>query len=239
MAHAEAIVRLVGFGTSYSTRRNQIGWSDPRPVRGLIDVVEPDIMIHGKSPGRGADKVFEDESEAYCKARGWDSRERILPCPVDNRLDGPWPRAGHMRNARMYREKRPTVAACWIMGKVGSLMSSGSAGMTRICREGLDGLPPIPLVIYREDGVEIPDHKSAAEALAESRTMLLGLWRAAPWARESIQRAGEAVKVAMATRGDPVAIAAAWSAVEGLRAAEPRLSPWTGVEEAMLGRLAG
>jgi hypothetical protein len=143
----------------------------------------------------------------------------------------------------MYREKRPTVAAGFIMGAVGSVMSSGSAGMARICYEGIYSLPPIPLVIYREDGVEIPTFVDERKALAFARVTLRGLWLAAPWARTNILPAGEAVRASIEPppyqRLSPQPVAHAWQEVARLRRAEPRLAPWVAVVEVVLSRVAG
>lgn len=41
----------------------------------------------------------------------------IRPCPVDRKLDGPWPAAGHRRNGRMLREHKPVALVSFPGGK--------------------------------------------------------------------------------------------------------------------------
>ncbi len=144
------MITLLGFGSS--ARRGATGWTDRARVRAVIDACCPDETVDGKSPAGGADQVFWEEAVMYFRASGDGIPARR--CPVERDHDGPWPAAGHRRNARMYRTYRPTIAAGFISGKVGSPLSSGSAGMLRICREGLGDRPPIPVVVYRDDGIE-------------------------------------------------------------------------------------
>ena len=99
----------------------------------------PTVIIEGEAIG--ADQC----ARRWAKARG----VPVMPFPVDNATDGPWPAAGHRRNARMHRDGRPDRAIGFISGKVGSPLSRGSAGMLAICRRA-----GTPVIVYREDGVE-------------------------------------------------------------------------------------
>ncbi len=99
----------------------------------------PTVIIEGEAIG--ADQC----ARRWAKARG----VPVMPFPVDNATDGPWPAAGHRRNARMHRDGRPDRAIGFISGKVGSPLSRGSAGMLAICKRA-----GTPVAVYREDGVE-------------------------------------------------------------------------------------
>lgn len=154
------MITLLGFGSS--ARKGATGWTDRARVRTAIDLVQPDDTIDGNSPAGGADQIFNEEACKHLVARGmdWALARR---CPVSPGMDGPWPAAGHRRNARMYQTHKPTLAVGFISGKVGMPMSSGSAGMLKICREGIHSkdrrvmyAAPCPVVVYRDDGVE-PD----------------------------------------------------------------------------------
>lgn len=145
------MITLLGFGSS--ARRGAVAWTDRDRVRVAIDVVQPDATVDGNSPAGGADQIFNEEACKHLVTRGmdWALARR---CPVSPGMDGPWPAAGHRRNARMFRTHKPTLAVGFISGKVGMPMSSGSAGMLRICREGLRDVPPCPVVVYRDNGIE-------------------------------------------------------------------------------------
>lgn len=143
------MLTLLGFGSS--ARRGAEGWTDRAKVRAVLDACCPDATIDGASPAGGADRLFYEEARAHLDARGLSPAARH--CPVDASLDGPWPAAGHRRNARMYREHRPSLAVGFVSGRVGSPLSSGSAGMAQTCFYSL-GAPPCPVAVYRENGVE-------------------------------------------------------------------------------------
>lgn len=174
------MLTFLGFGSSH--RRGTIGWTDQARPHWVIDTCQPDRAVDGKSPAGGADDVCHDAARLHYTLRGLDPDARTARCPVDHALDGPWPAAGHRRNARMYRVWKPSLAAGFITGKVGSPLSSGSEGMARICLAGLrDGgasihanrareiAPPCPVVIYRDDGVE--PYADLATALAQLRRL--------------------------------------------------------------------
>jgi hypothetical protein len=199
---------------------------DPAPIGRLLDAARPDLVIEGESPGGGADILAREQAEA----RGI----VVLPCPVDHALDGPWPAAGHRRNERMFR-LRPTHAAGFISGKVGTPFSRGSAGMARICERGLPGFPPIPLVIYRDDGIDLP----GGDALGNALALLRLLFRGTP----EVAAAGAAVRVALEARaggaspGDVAAlVAGALGEVEKVMGEQPRAAPWLAVVTGLLGR---
>lgn len=143
------MIRLLVFGSS--ARRGATGWTDAAKIRDLYAAVRPDVVIHGASPAGGADALADEEARA--------AGLQAHPCPVDTTIDGPWPRAGMRRNERMFATLRPTLAAGFISGAVGTPMSSGSKYMMEICRDGYGRDrrplgPPVALVIYRDNGVE-------------------------------------------------------------------------------------
>ncbi len=167
------MLTLLGFGSS--ARRGAAGWTDRARVRAVIDLVQPDVTVDGASPSGGADHVFFAEACEHFTARGLDV-DRTRCCPMDPALDGPGGRAFLRRNERMYRTWRPSLAAGFVTGKVGSPLSSGSKGMARICLAGLRGddprvvlAPPCPVVIYRDDGVE--PYRDLATALGQFRRL--------------------------------------------------------------------
>jgi hypothetical protein len=237
-----AEIRLLIAGTSNSIKRHQVGWNDPARAVELFEVVQPDFHVNGKSPGKGADYVTEQAAIAYYEARGLDPRERILGCPVDHAKDGPWPAAGHKRNARMYREKRPTHAAFLAMGNVGTPISSGTAGMLRICQQGLPGCQPVPVVVYRKNGVELPARMSTGPLrgdLVNALAMVRGLYRTCPTCEPlgKALRAAHDAEVARAPMPEVLAmVAGAAGEVAMLRGTEPRLAPWLDVVAAILKR---
>lgn len=76
-------------------------------------------IIHGAA--RGADSL----------AGMWAKANQVSEWrfPVDHRLDGPWPAAGHCRNERMWRESRPDLVLAFPGGR-------GTAHMVRTARLG-------------------------------------------------------------------------------------------------------
>ena len=168
------LTTLLGFGSSH--RRGAIGWTDQARPRWAIDTCQPDRTVDGKSPAGGADDVFHDAARLHYTLRGLGPDARTARCPASHALDGYGGVAFLRRNARMYRTHRPSLAAGFITGKVGSPMSSGSRAMARICLSGLRGddprvvlAPPCPVVIYRDDGVE--PYRDLATALRQLRRL--------------------------------------------------------------------
>lgn len=235
-------MRVLGFGTSHSVKRQQTGWSDPLPFRSALAIALPDYAIHGDSWGKGADDVFDVEAKAHFAARGLSGR--VLPFRVDPDRDGRAKNAPILRNVRMHREGKPDVGIGGIMGKIGTPWSRGSAHMAEVCEKA-----GTPLVIYREDGIELPtptDPECRGDRMAGdlwyARRMLRGLVR---FAREDVIAAGMAVAAAhdrvaarMPTSAVRPYVAAAWSAVEVLRGRQPRLGPWLDVVEGLVKRHA-
>lgn len=168
------MLTLLGFGSS--ARRGADGWTDRARVRSIIDRAEPDRTIDGASPSGGADQLFYEEACEHFLARGI-TMSYARRCPYDPALDGPPPRGFLRRNARQFRTHRPGLAAGFISGRVGSPLSSGSAHMLGICLRGLDGVPPCPVVVYRDDGVE--PYSDLRVAHAQLRR-LYAVTRAAP-----------------------------------------------------------
>lgn len=144
-------------------------WVDVPPVASLIDARRRlrrgtvhwgprcrimQSQIHADINAFGEDGLIVVEGEAD----GADVMARVLaplgvgvdPYPVDLTLDGPWPTAGHRRNARMAREGKPVEARGFITGDVGTPYSKGSAGMVEILRR-----LGIPLILHRDNGIEI------------------------------------------------------------------------------------
>ena len=153
---------MLGFGSS--ARRGAAGWTDRERVRSVLDTCRPDVTVDGASPSGGADDIVNEEAWRHFIERNLDT-DRARRCPMDPALDGPGGRAFLRRNERMYREHRPSLAAGFVSGKVGSPLSAGSAAMARICLRGLTDAPPCPVVVYREDGVE--PHERLSVALAQ------------------------------------------------------------------------
>lgn len=145
------MITLLGFGSS--ARRGATGWTDRARVRGLLDACQPDRTVDGASPSGGLDDLVHEEAWKHFLLRDLDT-DRAVRCPMDRALDGPGGGAFLRRNARMYRTHRPSLAAGFVSGRVGSPLSSGSAHMARTCLHGLDDVPPCPVVVCREDGVE-------------------------------------------------------------------------------------
>lgn len=233
---APFVSRVLIFGTSYSLKRKQVGWSDVLRMRSFIAVAQPTFVIHGASPGKGADDIADIEASAYYAALGLDPREHVLPFPVDHALDGAWPAAGHRRNARMYRDGAPSLTAGFVMGKVGSALSKGSEGMAGVIRRA----GKVPLVIYRENGIEplARADEPLEHRLAGARGEMLKLHHFAP---ADVKLAGVAVRAALDLargmydmRRAGEAVMAARSALEALRIAQPRLTPWLYGVEALL-----
>lgn len=184
-----------------SARRGATGWTDAAKIRDLIDTLRPDATVDGASPAGGADAIAHVAARAHFAARGL-APENARRCPVDTSLDGPWPAAGHRRNARMDATHRPSIGAAFISGAVGSPLSSGSAGMVRILRARA-----VPVVVVREDGVE-PDPSPLAT--------LRALYRLAP--EPAMVPAGQAVRAFLGgNAGREEVLAALGFAREGSR----------------------
>lgn len=225
------MIRLLVFGSS--ARRGAAGWQDAAAIRTLLVRVRPHVVIHGASPSGGADELAGVEATA--------AGIPVDACPMDPRLDGDGRDRFFRRNARMHKTKHPTLAAGFIAGAVGSPWSNGSAHMADICQRART-----PLVIYRDDGQELPPRKGEdpdcpgdklAGHLHRARILLRGLWVAAPEdERTAIEAAGRAVAMAhQAARGRAPTSevqALALCAVEeviGMRGG--RLGPWLFVVE--------
>lgn len=98
------------------------------------------VLIEGEAVG--ADVM------ARLLVAGWHGFT-VEPYPVDTAIDGPWPAAGHRRNARMHRDGKPDGARSFITGNLGTPLSRGSAGMLDILRRA-----GVPTIVHRDDGVE-------------------------------------------------------------------------------------
>lgn len=128
----------------------------------VLDVTCPDRVIHGACGLDENDPIDPD------RMRGADGIGHRLASARGIMVDpfpAAWKRlgraAGMARNREQYRLGRPVLAAAQVTGRVGSPISVGSAGMLRICREGIRGknrqvlyANPCPVVMYRDDGIE-------------------------------------------------------------------------------------
>lgn len=146
-------------------------WIDV-PARWTIREVHTHVRRHGAVPlkgpryiaiGRQMQADIAEHGQLVViegEADGADILSRIIAgnlgqnverFPVDHALDGPWPAAGPRRNARMDREGRPVLARGFVVGRRGTPLSRGSAGMLGILqRRGC------PVIVHRDDGVEVP-----------------------------------------------------------------------------------
>ena len=209
--------------------------TDERDIGAVLDATAPDLLIHG------ACGLDEDDPIDGAKMRGADGIAHRLAgirgIPIDPR-PAAWKRlgkpAGMRRNEEMYR-LRPTHAAGRILGPRGSPMSPGSAGMARICMRGLPGYPPIPLVIYRDDGIDLP----GGDGLGNALTLLRLLFRST----REVAAAGAAARVALDARAagaspEDVAalVAGARGEVEMVMGEQSRAAPWLAVVMGLLAR---
>lgn len=142
-------MRLLVFGSS--ARRGATGWTDPAPVRSLLETLRPSAVGHGASPSGGADAL----ANSIARELG----VTVEPYPMDPEMDGSGGGGAFLRrNARMLATFRPQLGAGFVSGRVGQrvgtrgcYLSNGSDDMARRCVAA-----EVPLLIVREDGVE-PD----------------------------------------------------------------------------------
>ena len=164
----------------------------------VLDVTCPDRVVHGAC---GLDENDPIDPDRMKGADGIGHRLASARGIMVDLFPAAWKRlgraAGMARNREQYRLGRPVLAAAQVTGRVGSPISVGSAGMLRICREGIRGknrqvlyANPCPVVVYRDDGVE-PD----ATPLRTMR-FLHALFQddrlVAPWHAVSAWKKGEA-----------------------------------------------
>lgn len=160
---------IVLLGCGSSARRGATGWTDRARVRSLIRLSQPDATVDGASPSGGLDDIFFEEA---CDYFG-DAPERAQRCPMREDIDGTDRGRFMRRNARMFVTHKPNLAASWISGRVGTEMSNGSLHMVGVCMRGALDVPPCPVVIYRDDGIEpLPGYGSANLAVERWQ-----LWR--------------------------------------------------------------
>lgn len=150
---------LIGFGSS--ARRGATGWTDRVRVNRTLAISRPDIVVDGASPSdkpdHGADRMVHEEAVRLGL--------RSERCPYEPEIDGPTPRGFFARNVRQYVTWRSNLAAGFISGPCRSPFSSGSAHMFGVCLQGRKGVPPCPVVIYRDDGIEPYDIGTALDQL--------------------------------------------------------------------------
>jgi len=80
------------------------GWTDPEPIKRWLGLVMAQTnirrLVHGGA--RGADTL----ADIVWRELGG----TVEAYPVDEAIDGPWPRAGHNRNERMVRREQKRIA---------------------------------------------------------------------------------------------------------------------------------
>lgn len=159
-------LRLLGFGSS--ARRSFTPWTSPAPWAALLRAARPTHVGHGASPSGGGDAVIDEVSRTYYHKLGLDPDEQVLPFPMYRPLDGAGNGAFMARNGRMLKTFRPHVAAGLVVGRVGQAIGTRGCYLSN----GSDDMAQrlwaarVPLVIYREDGVE------PCRALADALGML-------------------------------------------------------------------
>jgi hypothetical protein len=120
-------------------------WFGPRhqaiQAQMRADVAEHGTILVIEGEANGADVL--------ARAVAYSLKQVVMPYPVDTKIDGPWPAAGHRRNARMHREGKPVAARGFIVGERGTPLSRGSAGMLDILRRA-----GVPTIVHRDDGIE-------------------------------------------------------------------------------------
>jgi hypothetical protein len=210
------------------------GWTDPAPIRGLLEVARPDVLVHPATEG------------PPLIADGIAAELGITRAPMSVR-----PREGEL----MYRHRlvqASSFGVIFAVGKAGERSSDLDGGLGwDLRRQPVERSRDVqrPVVVYREDGVEGPPIRARFPKggdLEYARDELRRLWLAAPWARTAIQAAGEAATDAARQSGDGPSftrelnakIAAAWAAVEALRIREPRIAPWLIIAERLLRKWA-
>lgn len=106
------MTRVLGCGGRYYDERATL-WSFLDYCHAVAPIT---CMIDGECHLGGADLHFHE----WAVARGVPT-ERY---PVDNWIDGPWPRAGNRRNVRMGNASRPDVV----------MAAKGGSGTDDMCR---------------------------------------------------------------------------------------------------------
>ncbi len=105
-------------------------WLEQRPIEQVLQQFPPGtVLIHGGA--RGADSICGYVAERL----GFEVRAY----PVDHALDGPWPAAGHFRNARMLRSEHPHAAGSHVdvalVFALAETLSKGTANMAEKLRK--------------------------------------------------------------------------------------------------------
>jgi hypothetical protein len=111
-------------------------WTDRAAVWFALSRLAPSVVIEGEA--KGADTLARQWAQFY--------RRPVEKFPVD------WTReegraAGPLRNIRMHKDGRPTIAIGFISGKRGEPYSRGSQHMHDVC-----GLGGTPCHVRRQDG---------------------------------------------------------------------------------------
>lgn len=140
------------------------------PFARVLDTLRPDLVIHGAC---GLDENDEIDPDRMKGADGIAHRLAgargilIRPFPAAWKRLGK--RAGMERNRHQYLIGRPSLAMGQIVGRVGTKMSPGSAGMLGVCLRGIPAHPPCPVVVYRDNGIE--PHAHLGVALSQLRRL--------------------------------------------------------------------
>jgi hypothetical protein len=160
------VTRLLLCGSSHR-KRGAGGWTDPAPVVDLLRVLQPVFVAHGKSPSGGLDEIADTVAREHFVDRGLEA-ERVCPYPMEPRLDGEGGAAFMRRNARMGSDFAPDLGASFVVGRVGQAVGTRGNYLSNGSQNMVDWLHRhrIPVVVFREDGVE-----PAADPLAALRLL--------------------------------------------------------------------
>lgn len=98
-------------------------WLEQKPIEQVLRQFPRGTLVHGGA--RGADVICGYVAEQL----GFEVRAY----PVDEALDGPWPAAGHFRNARMLRSEHPHSTGSYVdvalVFALAEALSKGTANM--------------------------------------------------------------------------------------------------------------
>jgi hypothetical protein len=83
-------------------------WRDEKKIRERLARLPEDTIITHGAARKGADDI----ADGLCYELGFE----VDPCPVNTKVDGPWPGAGHKRNARMLDKHRPGLVIAFRSG---------------------------------------------------------------------------------------------------------------------------
>jgi len=110
-------------------------WLDQAPVETVLRKFPAGtVLVHGYAKGL----------DTICKYVGESLGFIVRDYAVDTTVDGPWPAAGHFRNARMLRSEHPSVDGSYIaQGLVFALTDELSKGTGNMAEKLRAANPPI------------------------------------------------------------------------------------------------